>query len=476
MVTLRSCVLLLSVIGSQIQGHSIPHNKELIHSDYSKDGVIRCFHDNSQTISTDHIIKKLSHCGHHRVEIWNNNDQFIDIQMSIKKFNKIDKISKKLGMNCNVMIENLNTVIQDTLPQNKRDNEILMQMLMDYPIRTDDEMFNMETNRGIHTKLTEYFFQEYRDLQSLQIWFNVLQQWFPNILTLKSIGKTSQGNDLNVLEINVNNVEKNPKGKTIVITGGTHSREWISISTVCYIMFSLLNDYDMGINGEDNILNSLNFIFAPTLNPDGYEYTWVEDRLWRKNRQDTGNLDCPGFDLDRTFGYHWQATNEFPCSGNYNGDMPFAAMESSLWDTYIQENFKRHHDHRLYGFIDFHSYSQEILYPFTYSCDELPNDIENLLELAFDLSKTIRKFSGKQYDVVQSCKDRDADINPTGGSGSMLDYMYDKGAHWSYQIKLRDTGNHGFLLPPSYIHPVGREGTRIVQAMCDFLLNPPNWN
>lgn len=471
-----SACTLLSVIGA----HSIPAHNDLTHPDYTNDGVIRCFYDDTKDINTKYIVKKLSHCGGNVADVWTVNDKYIDIQMSNKKFDRIDDISRKLNMKCQIMIENIDSLIQETLPSHSRNKDIFMEMLMDYPTERDDgdddDIFNVETNRNVHSKLTEYFFQDYRDLESLEIWFKVMTQWFPEILTLKSIGKTGAGHDLNVLEINVNNRERNPRGKTIVVTGGVHSREWISVSTVCFAMFQILNNYEMGVNGEDNILNSFNFIFAPTLNPDGYEYTWRGDRLWRKNRQETGNDDCVGFDLDRTFGYHWQPTDEFPCSGNYNGEEPFVAIESQLWDAYIQDNFKGHHDHRLFGFIDFHSYSQEILYPFSYSCDDLPNDIENLLELAYDLSKSIRNYSGKQYDVVQSCKDRDADINPVGGSGSLLDYMYDKGAHWSYQIKLRDTGNHGFLLPPGYIQPVGREGSRIIHSICNFLLNPPDWN
>lgn len=460
-----------------ISGHSVPSPKDIVqHSDYSNDGVIRCFYDDRSSVDTGNILKKLSHCGG-KADIWAFNDKFVDIQVSNKRLaDRIDDISKRLDMKCDVMIENVETLIEDTLHSySNEDNDVFMKMLMEYPTRNDD-VFNAETNTNLHGKLMEYFFQDYRDLDSLEAWYKVMTQWFPEILTLKSIGTTPRGHDLNVLEINVNNREANPQGKTIVITGGVHSREWISISTVCFVMFQLLNNYENGVNGEDNILNSLNFIIAPTLNPDGYEYTWDVDRLWRKNRQDTGNEDCLGYDLDRTFGYHWQRTDEYPCSGNYNGDKPFVATESQLWDEYIQERFSESHDHRLLGFIDFHSYSQEILYPFSYSCDELPNDIENLLELAYDLSKSIRTYSGKQYDVVQSCKDRDADINPLAGAGSLLDYMYDKGAHWSYQIKLRDTGNHGFLLPPSYIQPVGREGSRIIHSICNFLLNPLDWS
>ena len=53
--------------------------------------------------------------------------------------------------------------------------------------------------------------------------------------------------------------------------------------------------------------------------------------------------------------------------------------------------------------------------------------------------------------------------------------MYDVGARFSYQIKLRDTGNHGFLLPAKFIEPVGKEATEVMKTLCNFLLNPTTW-
>ena len=53
-----------------------------------------------------------------------------------------------------------------------------------------------------------------------------------------------------------------------------------------------------------------------------------------------------------------------------------------------------------------------------------------------------------------------------------LDFMYHHRAHWAFQLKLRDTGNHGFLLPPENIKPVGKETYAALKYFCDFLLDP----
>ena len=67
------------------------------------------------------------------------------------------------------------------------------------------------------------------------------------------------------------------------IDSGIHAREWISPSSNLYMIDSLLKGY-----GQDDqiskVLDELDWYFVPTVNPDGYVFTWEEDRTWRKNR------------------------------------------------------------------------------------------------------------------------------------------------------------------------------------------------
>lgn len=326
------------------------------------------------------------------------------------------------------------------------------------------------SDKEVMKAATDMFFKLYRSLETINMWLEMLAQTYPQILSLETIGTTFEERSLNVVHVSVPSDLPEEKKRTIVITGGVHAREWISISTVLYTVYEMLNHYD---NNPDLIdeLARLNFLFIPTLNPDGYEYTWTTDRLWRKNRQQVSeNADdpCRGIDIDHSFDYHWTESSDSICGEDYAGSKPFEALELRYWNDYLN---KTNTNHTIWGYIDLHSYSQEILYPYAYSCDEKPRDEENLIELGYGISKAIRLTSGKYYSVLPACIDRDSDLLPDMGSGSALDYMYHHRSYWAYQIKLRDTGAHGFLLPDKYIQAVGEEVSAGMKYFCKFILS-----
>lgn len=319
-------------------------------------------------------------------------------------------------------------------------------------------------------KMCELFFKDYRPLQEIDLWLDALQERYPELIKLENVGNTYEGRPLRLVHLSVKNEDvDHERKKTIVITGGVHAREWISVSTVLYSIYAMLQHWEKNPH-DSKTLAQLDFLFIPVLNPDGYVYSWETDRLWRKNRQPIEGGDegsCRGVDIDHSFDYHWTQSTDSVCGEDYAGQVPFEAYELRLWDQYLNNTNEAHHIH---GYVDLHSYDQEILYPYAYSCEDQPRDEENLIELAYGISKAIRWTSGKYYAVSPACLDKDSDLLPDLGSGTALDYMYHQRAYWAYQFKLRDSGSHGFLLPGKYIEPVGEEIAAGLKYFCKFIL------
>ena len=242
-----------------------------------------------------------------------------------------------------------------------------------------------------------------------------------------TIGISYEGRDIPALRVGVHptNAEK-PSGprKTIIVAGGSHAREWISTSSVNYAAYSFITAYGKS-KSLTKLLERFDWIFIPTLNPDGYVYTWENDRLWRKNRQQTALRFCKGMDLDRSYGFEWdsESSKNNPCSESFAGESPFEGAEARRFANWVR-NETENNNAEIVGFLDFHSYSQQVLYPYSYSCTSAPPSLENL-ELKVS---------------------------------------------YAYQIKLRDTGSYGFLLPSKNIVPTGKEAFAAVEYFGQFLM------
>lgn len=329
-----------------------------------------------------------------------------------------------------------------------------------------------------------YFFRNYQPPNVVMRWMRLIEAMFPSFVRFTSIGQTYEGRDIPALVVSTPDAgrqDPTKRRKTLVIMGGSHAREWISTTTVNYLTWSFITSY-----GKDQLitkfLDSFDLVFIPELNPDGIEYTWNVDRLWRKSRQHTSMQFCRGLDLDHAFGYEWDSSRaghlNDPCSESYAGDEPWESVEVTAFRDWAK-NEVVNNGVEFVGLVDLHSYSQQILFPYSYSCDVEPPNVEKMEELALGLAKSIRLFSGESYSVKPACQGAVPDtsydsangLRIESGGGSAIDWFYHElGAHYSYQIKLRDTGSYGFLLPSDYIIPTGEEILQSMKYFGDFLL------
>ena len=87
---------------------------------------------------------------------------------------------------------------------------------------------------------------------------------------------------------------------------GIHAREWASPAYCQWFINNLLNG-DFAAYTSD-----IKFLVQPIVNPDGYQYTHNNDRMWRKNRKPNDGSRCVGTDLNRNYAAKWSGVSKFP--------------------------------------------------------------------------------------------------------------------------------------------------------------------
>lgn len=92
--------------------------------------------------------------------------------------------------------------------------------------------------------------------------------------------------------------------------------------------------------------------------------------------------------------------------------------------------------------------------------DDLPPDHDYLMKLGQLAVDEIKKTTGETYGVGTIPK------LMYKVSGNAIDWTYDEvKVKVSFAVELRDTGTHGFLLPPEQIQPTATEVWNAMQVV-----------
>lgn len=277
----------------------------------------------------------------------------------------------------------------------------------------------------------------YMDLPAVLNYMNSLVALRPDLASSFVIGNTVEGRPITGIKITGPGPASKPG---VLYFGCEHAREWITVPVTLYVADQLIRNYD-----SDPYLKQLvdraEWYIIPVFNADGYVYTWSTNRLWRKNRRNNGG-GAFGVDNNRNWGYQWggEGASSTPSNETYRGPSPWSEPE-----TVAMRDWVLNHPN-IVGFLDIHSYSQLVLWPWGYSSSLTPD--EPRFQALFDV---LVPMIAQPYGTVFTGGAIYPALYPA--SGVSVDWAYGAQGILAMSFELRDTGENGFVLPANQILP-----------------------
>lgn len=188
---------------------------------------------------------------------------------------------------------------------------------------------------------------------------------YPQVAKLVSLGTTYEGRDILALKVTQGARGHRDGSRPAVLFSATqHAREWIATEVDRRLMMWYLERWKANDKGIKNLLKSTELWFVPVANPDGYQYTFDHERLWRKNLRDNdgnGQVNVgDGVDPNRNYPNHWgydeEGSSSIPSSETYRGPGPNSEPETQALTGLL--------DRIGFAFqVNYHSNGQWLLYP-----------------------------------------------------------------------------------------------------------------
>nr|MBN2276475.1 immune inhibitor A [candidate division Zixibacteria bacterium] len=290
-------------------------------------------------------------------------------------------------------------------------------------------------------------FYSLSQIEAEQMFMNYV---YPDLITPKiSIGQTLEGRDVYAVKIS-DNASVDEEEPEILFTSAIHCREGITPLVLIEFMWNLLENY--GTDPEATyLIDNREMWFVLVVNPDGYYYNDMNSPggggMWRKNRRDNGD-GTYGVDLNRNYGYMWGyddiGSSPDPGDETYRGPGPFSELETqAMRDFIIAHNFVI----TLY----FHSYSNLILWPYSYEVGIYSPD-----EYIFSaLGRTVNSINGYRPGPGWT-------LYPTNGDSDDWGYGEQTLKDKNYAITIEVGGyDDGFWPETSRINPLIQENVPV---------------
>ena len=285
----------------------------------------------------------------------------------------------------------------------------------------------------------------------------------PSIARKSVIGTSYQGRDIMAIKIsdNVGTDEAEPE---VLFTHHQHAREHLTVEMALYLLHLLADNY-----GSDsritNLVNTREIWILPDLNPDGGEYDIATGsyRSWRKNRQPNSGSTNVGTDLNRNWAYQWGCcggSSGSTSSSTFRGPSPESAPEVRVVANFVRSRIIGGRQQIKAG-IDFHTYSQLILWPYGFTFSDTATGLtQDDRNAHATLGQNMATTNG--YTPQQSSDLYIAD-------GTINDWLWGSQKIFTYTFEMYpgSSGSGGGFYPPDEV--ISRETSRNREAVLRLL-------
>jgi carboxypeptidase T len=287
---------------------------------------------------------------------------------------------------------------------------------------------------------------------------------YPSIISKKVIGKSYQGRDIVAIKVS-DNVATDENEPEVLLTFHQHAREHLTVEMALY----LLRELGAGYGSDSRVTNMVNnreIWIVPDLNPDGGEYDIATGsyRSWRKNRQPNSGSSYVGTDLNRNWNYKWGCcggSSGSTSSETYRGTSAESAPEVKVVADFVRGRVVGGKQQIKAG-IDFHTYSELVLWPFGYTYSDTATG------MTADDAGAFKAVGQKMAASNGYTPEQSSDLYIT--DGSIDDYLWGTQRIFDYTFEMYPTSSSGGgFYPPDEV--IERETSRNRDAVLQLLEN-----
>ncbi|MET4925496.1 M14 family metallopeptidase [Streptomyces sp. PSRA5] len=286
----------------------------------------------------------------------------------------------------------------------------------------------------------------------------------PNLISKRVIGKSYEGRDIIAVKIS-DNVTADENEPEVLFTHHQHAREHLTVEMALYLIRELGDTYGTD-SRVTNAVNNREIWIVPDVNPDGGEYDIATGtyRSWRLNRQPNSGSSRIGTDLNRNWAFQWGCcggSSSTPGSETYRGPRAESAPEVKVVADFARSRVVGGKQ-QLKAAIDFHTYSELVLWPYGYTkADTAPG-------MTLDDRNAFAAVGGKMAASNGYTAEQASDLYIT--DGSIDDWLWGNQKIFAYTFEMYpgSSGGGGFYPPDEVIE---RETSRNRDSVLQLLEN-----